>query len=115
VRRLVPILGALLLITDGAVAAVKPAAIATSGSGGTASVSAGTYDRWRIVVTTKPRGLSVLLTIRGQRRQVVEGPWSRTEFCPRSCRVEATARLWEANGTAPSGTVTLALYKLVHA
>jgi hypothetical protein len=111
VHRLLPVIAAVVVAQGAAGAAVKPDALATTSGGGTASVSSGAWDRWRIVVTTKPSGLKVLLAIRGERAWIVKGPAVRTEDCPRRCAIKVTARLWQPDETSPAGTVSLALYK----
>ena len=111
-HRLLPVLAAAVVAQGPAAAAVKPDALATTSGAGTASVASGAWDRWRIVVTTKPSGLSVLLAIRGERARIVKGPAVRTKECPQRCAIKVTARLWRPDEAPPTGTVSLALYKV---
>jgi hypothetical protein len=90
---------------------VKPNAVASSGVGGVASVSGGPWDSWRIVVTTKPSGLPVLVKIRGQKKVIASSPIVRRANCRPRCTVRVTAQLSATSGKTPqAATVSLALY-----
>ena len=102
---------AFAVATGPALAAVKPDARATNSGNGTASVTGGPWDGWRVVVTTKPSGLRVLVKIRGETKLIAKSPVLRSADCRPRCTISVTARLWTPNGTSPTGTISLALYR----
>ena len=91
---------------------MKPDALASNSGGGVASVSGGPWDGWRVVVTTRPSGLPVLLKVPGQPKVIAKSPVVRGSSCRPRCLVKVTAQLWTAAGKPPSsGRISLALYR----
>jgi hypothetical protein len=109
-RRLLLVVCAIAVAAGPASAALKPGAFASNSGGGVVSVSGGPWDRWRLVVETKPTGLPVLLAIGGDRKLVANSPIVRGSRCRPRCLVKVTAQLWTPRGNPPArGTVSLAL------
>ena len=102
---------AFAVATGPALAAVKPNARATNSGNGTASVTGGPWDGWRVVVTTKPSGLMVLVKIRGEKKLIAESPVVRSASCRSRCMIRVTAQLWRPGVKPPTGTISLALYR----
>jgi hypothetical protein len=110
-KRVLVVACALAAASAPASAAVKPDALASTGGGGVASVSGGPWSGWRVVVTTKPSGLSVLLKIRGQKKLIAKSPIVRRASCHPSCKISVSAQLSaEGRSHDATGTVSLALY-----
>jgi hypothetical protein len=110
-KRLVLVACTLAVASGPALAAVKPDARATTSGNGTATVTGGPREGWRIVVATKPSGLTVQLKIRGEKKLIAKSPLMRSADCGRRCMISATARLWRPSDTSPTGTITLALHR----
>ena len=73
-KRLLLVACALAVATGPVSAAVKPDALASSSGAGVASVSGGPWDGWRVVVTTKPSRLPVLLKVPGHPKLIANSP-----------------------------------------
>jgi hypothetical protein len=112
--------GAGILTVSGVAAGPKPNAIATSSGKGAAvtvvSGSVGRPSRWRIVVTTKPAHLPVLVEF-GSKKRTGKSPMIFKRTCAR-CSVSATGQLWLAGGrTLPAGgrlvtgSISIAIYR----
>jgi hypothetical protein len=99
-----------LVIVSAAAAAPTPVSIATSsGKGATVRVSSGTAgepSRFRVVVTTKPAGLPVVVDFQSERR-TGKSPMTYTRTCDR-CSVRVVGRLKSAGG----GAITIAIYRM---
>ena len=122
-HRLIAATTAAGVIAVGAAAAQpKPDATATSsGTGGTAMVKSGVVgqpSRWRIVVTTAPAHLPVLVEFASQRR-TGRSPMVFSYACARArCAVSVTGRLWPAGAQSPAarsrlatGSISVSIYR----
>jgi hypothetical protein len=110
-NHLLVVLCAFAIATGPAAGAVEPQALATTGGNGTASVTGGPWDGWRIVVTTRPSGLAVGVKIGGGKTLITKSPFARSGHCRPRCTIRVTARLSRSSGKPSTGTISLALYR----
>jgi hypothetical protein len=112
VRLLLFTVVALLVGSTAAGAAEKPIAVASNTGGGTVTVSGQDANRWHVVITTRPTGLTVLVQVAGGRARVSKAPVVLDYTCSH-CATRVIARLSSTamKPAARAATIRAALYR----
>ncbi|HMA26095.1 MAG: hypothetical protein ACM33U_09035 [Solirubrobacterales bacterium] len=105
----------LALAATNASAAARPVASETNTGRGAAVIAIvplAQTKTWRVVVTTKPTRLPVLIQTSGRKSR----GWTPVSFfvrCARPCPLSVTAQLWVLPGTRilASGRITASIYR----